>query len=281
MERARSAHPELNVDDSSLRDALRAAVAGSDDPVATLDALRHGDLLLAQAATRGDPRAIALLERDHFGAATAAVTRMLGAAEGDDALQGLREKLLVPRDGVAGKLAEYGGRGSLGAWLKVVAVRHALSWLRARGADATPATEDEILDLPGSLEPEIEILRAHYTPAFKAAFQGALEELGARERTLLRLQFLEGRTVDAIGEIYGVHRATAARWVAGAREALLDRTRQKLAARLGLPVSQLDSIVDLVRSHVEVSLTRMLDGPADALEHAGAPGPSRDSPRRG
>jgi RNA polymerase sigma-70 factor (ECF subfamily) len=170
----------------------------------------------------------------------------------------LREKLFMASADGAPKLGEYAGRGSLAGWLKVVAVRLALTRLRSRRAPDTPTDDEATFELPSPLEPELDLLRAQYSGAFKVAFQSALQELDPRDRELLRLHFLENMTVDQIGASYRVHRATAARWVARARGALLEGTKGRLAARLDVPISQLDSIVDLVRSHVDVSLVRLL-----------------------
>jgi RNA polymerase sigma-70 factor, ECF subfamily len=269
LDQARAAHPDLRIDLESFAAVLGASVAGAAAPGTGLTALHHGDLLLAHAATRGDAVAVARLERDHLGAATAALGRILDASERDDALQALRERLLMSREGAAPKLTEYAGRGSLAGWLKVVAVRLALSRLRSLRRQETPADDEALLDLPAPLEPELEHLRAQYRGEFKAAFQGALQKLDARERNLLRLQFVDDLTVDQIGAIYRVHRATAARWVARARETLFDQTKHNLSARLGLAPSQLTSILDLVRSHVDVSLLRFLDDGADHEGRAG------------
>jgi RNA polymerase sigma-70 factor (ECF subfamily) len=64
--------------------------------------------------------------------------------------------------------------------------------------------------------------------------------------------------VDEIGSLYDVHRATAARWVAAARERLGTRIRDELAAQLKIDVAEVDSIVRLVQSRIDVSLERVL-----------------------
>jgi RNA polymerase sigma-70 factor (ECF subfamily) len=70
--------------------------------------------------------------------------------------------------------------------------------------------------------------------------------------------------VDQIGALFRVHRATAARWVVRAREALFDDTAKRLAEALGVLPEQLTSILDAVRSHVDVSLLRVLGAEAGA-----------------
>ncbi|APR82861.1 putative DNA-binding regulatory protein [Minicystis rosea] len=256
VETARAAHPDLDLDDEAFVRHLGACLAGTSDPWSALDALHLGDLWLACACLRGDPRALARLEADHLGPAIAAVGRIVDAADRDDAVQALRQKLLVADGDTRPRLADYGGRGSLPGWLKVVGARLALSRARRRRDDAIE--DDELLDLPSPLHPELEHMRERYKAELKAAFQDALAALSPRERTLLRLQFLDDLGVDRIGAMYRVHRSTAARWIAQARETLFDGTRQRLAARLGIGTSQLDSILDLVRSHVDLSLQRCL-----------------------
>jgi RNA polymerase sigma-70 factor (ECF subfamily) len=51
-----------------------------------------------------------------------------------------------------------------------------------------------------------------------------------------------------------VHRATAARWLEKARDALEQGTRALLVARLGIGDSSIDSLVAMVRSELHVSL---------------------------
>jgi RNA polymerase sigma-70 factor (ECF subfamily) len=65
-------------------------------------------------------------------------------------------------------------------------------------------------------------------------------------------------TVDILGRLHGVHRATAARWVEAARASVVRAVRRHLRGTLGLGASELDSIVGLVKSGLDVSLTRLL-----------------------
>ncbi len=69
---------------------------------------------------------------------------------------------------------------------------------------------------------------------------------------------VNGWSVDRIGALYGVHRVTASRWVAAAREQLGAAIRSELASRLAISVDEVDSIVRLVQSRVDLSLERLL-----------------------
>jgi RNA polymerase sigma-70 factor (ECF subfamily) len=65
-------------------------------------------------------------------------------------------------------------------------------------------------------------------------------------------------TIDVLAAEHGVHRATAARWLADARTAVHDRTRVELARSLGAATHEADSIIRLVEGRLDVSLDRLL-----------------------
>jgi RNA polymerase sigma-70 factor (ECF subfamily) len=68
----------------------------------------------------------------------------------------------------------------------------------------------------------------------------------------------ERMSIDALGAIYSVDRATAARWLVAARQALVEKTKETLRARLQLSEGECDSLVGLVRSQLDVSILRRL-----------------------
>ena len=90
------------------------------------------------------------------------------------------------------------------------------------------------------------------------ASREAIAELDAEDRTLLRQQIVDQLSIDEIGAAFGVHRATAARWLQRARGALVTATRGRLAARLKLTVDQIDSVIRLVQSQLDASVIRYL-----------------------
>jgi RNA polymerase sigma-70 factor (ECF subfamily) len=55
-----------------------------------------------------------------------------------------------------------------------------------------------------------------------------------------------------------VHRATAARWLTRAREDLFDGTVAELSQRLNLPAPEIDSVIRIIGSQLDASVTRIL-----------------------
>jgi len=171
-----------------------------------------------------------------------------------DVQQTLRARLLVGQ-GEGPSIAAYEGRGKLLSWVLVAALREAV---RLRGKLARePAVEDEALFALAdrgdrqAAAPEKE----RYREAFRAAFRAALADLEPRERNLLRLHVIDEISIDEIGALHGVHRATAARWVESAREAVSLATRRELARALGIDPFEASELMQWVRSRIELSLS--------------------------
>ncbi len=116
-------------------------------------------------------------------------------------------------DGVAPRIASYSGRGALGAWVRVAAVRVGLRLTEQRRAPM-PTIESAL-----STDPELDYVRSRYKSSFSQALTEGLATLSPEERNLLRLHFVDGLTIDGLAPFFGVHRATAARRLADARQA--------------------------------------------------------------
>jgi RNA polymerase sigma-70 factor (ECF subfamily) len=141
--------------------------------------------------------------------------------------------------------------------LRVVAINTARQILRRVGP--APATT-ELVDVvaPVADDAEMAILKTHYREQFRAAFAVALAELLPRDRTLLRQHYLLGLGIGQIAAMYGVHRATAARWIERCTRVLLTTTRRTLATHLRVDRTDVDSILRLVRSKLEISIRAAL-----------------------
>jgi RNA polymerase sigma-70 factor (ECF subfamily) len=178
----------------------------------------------------------------------------------DELRQELREKLLVGTETGGAKLREYRGRGPLGAWARVIALRAAYDRARASTRDEPRTTdEDALVELVDAADqPDIAQLRNQYSVELRAAFLAAARRLDAEERAVLRSHAIDALTIDQIGALYQIHRATAARWVQQAKASLLEALRDELGRRLGREHEACDSVVALVRSRIDLSLERAL-----------------------
>lgn len=230
-----------------------AGVAGLRD---ALDRLHLEELYLACACANGAAGAIAAFEAAYAGDLRAAI-RSIGVQSGDvdDVLQTVFEKLFVGEDA---RITVYDGRGSLYTWLRVIAVRSAVDRLRKHRRDA-PLDEASLPNLADRQpNPELELIRDTYGAELRRALEAAVRDLTTRERNLLRYQVLHRLSIDEISRIYGVHRATAARWLVAARAGLVTAVGRDLRRRLAIGQAQLDSIVRALDTRLDFTLSRIL-----------------------
>lgn len=231
----------------------------AESAVEALERLHLGDLYLACACAQGVPAALAAFEARLLPEVDVALGRMkLPPATVDEVRQQLRQKMLVSTPEAPARLAAYPGTGPLVGWVRAAALWLALDQLRRGAGDAhADDTALPFLVEPGD-DPELAYLKTTYRAEFNAAFAQALTSLAPRQRNVLRLKYLDGLSIDQLGALYGVHRATAARWALSAQEALLAETRRLLTERLRLTHSQLDSVLRLISSQIDVNLSRLL-----------------------
>ncbi len=247
----RAAWPQLAaLEDAAFVTHLAERVSATEP----LEDVEAADLWLACACARGLTLALALFEEHLLPKVTVTIARVdASPAFADDVRQALRQKLFVQ-----GRIADYSGQGPLVSWLRAAAVRTALNQGRPQRRDE--ALEDDVLEaLPAAVpDPELALLHAQHRQAFRAAFAQALRALSTRERMALKLQAIDGLTLERIGEIYGTHKSTVSRWLSHAHEVLLERTRAHLAQALSLESRELESVMRGLRSQLDVSLARLL-----------------------
>ena len=106
-------------------------------------------------------------------------------------------------------------------------------------------------------DPEISLLRERYREQVHAALREAIAQLPERQRNVLRQYYIDGLTIDQLAALYRVDRATTARWVVASRSAVLAGVRTELTAALGASTEEIDSILRLVRSQLELSLRHL------------------------
>ncbi|HEY4119867.1 MAG TPA: hypothetical protein VGM56_18500 [Byssovorax sp.] len=234
----------------------------TDDGAERQAALHIDDLYLACACARGDEPALAAFERAILPEVDAALRRFASTLAPDEIKQLVRHRLFVGGADARPKILEYAGRGRLRTWVRVAATRVALNLAESSARERTfeQGAIEHILGAGG--DPELAYLKRRYGAEFRASFGEAFSALDPRERNLLRYAFGEGLSVDAVGALYGVHRATAARWITKAHATLVEQVQRTMRARLHLDKDEYASILRLIESQIEISFERYLGSPA-------------------
>jgi RNA polymerase sigma-70 factor (ECF subfamily) len=245
---ARDAWPQITGDPTQF--AAYLAERGNVDHVT--------DLYLAWGCANGDPAALAGFEQYVVGHLTAVLAHMRIASDlADEIRQRVRDKVLLGKAGEPPKIVDYSGRGPLKGWLRAVATRTALDALRQQARQ--PTTDDALFqNLPAAFDdPTTAELRRRYAPQFADAFREAFAELDTGDRLLLKRHFADGLTTHQIGTIDRVHRVTVLRRLTRALDKMSARIEDLLGDRLGLTPSELTSVVQAIRSQVELSLSAL------------------------
>lgn len=263
LRRGHAAFPDLRVDDASIARRIARRLS-------SVDSLEHIDaeaLFLAACCEENHPAALRLFEARCGPEIDDAARSLRGDASFSNELrQRVFQHILVGGAAEGPRIAHYAARGPLGAWVRVAAVRMGISLLREERRPGRVSDEDdwaEGLSLPGAGTPELDLIKAQYAREFGKALTRACHALGDRERSMLRMHFADGLNIDHIGDAYGVHRATAARWIARAREELMEKTRMFLQEELKVSPSEWSSLHRLIQSQISISMSALLPPDAD------------------
>ncbi|MBX7080187.1 MAG: sigma-70 family RNA polymerase sigma factor [Nannocystaceae bacterium] len=255
LDRARARWPGLTLDREILATALQGAGLASDAGSVALE-----EFVLAQACAAGDAVAIAAFEREYVALVPRYLARIEPEAEViDEVRQRVRARVLVAEPGRAPRIAEYSGKGPLGAWLRVVARSVHSNLRRDRPAPSASPPSHALLHKAGPpLSPELAALHERYLPTILTAIEAAIASLPPRDRTLFKLHYLDGLALEAIGRMHGVHKATVSRWLAAARQQVQEQVTAALAQAAGTAPADARSLLLLLESQLDVSLARVL-----------------------
>ena len=211
-------------------------------------------LYLAFACGAGDAAALRHLDQLLAAAVESALARRgFSASDRREVAQRLRIRLLAPPP----RILEYAGRGELGAWLRVAALRLALNLRRETVRERALDDHDAELALACTgHDPETMHVAAESRAAFVTAFRTAFKALSARERNILRLHYSDAVELQDLAAAYAVHRVTIGRWIEAARAQLRSAVVQHLVTDLDVAPSEAARLVSTVRG--DVSLRRLL-----------------------
>lgn len=262
LQRAEARHAALALPQERFLPFLQRCLREAAVPSGALESLHVEDVYLACSYGLGIEAARKQVEEEHFTRIKRRLARMQMPPELiADVLQELRCRLVeMVQPDYAGRI--YSGRGSLGGWLQIAALRTA-ERRKQRAQHELPqhdervalAVHDQLLPAP---DPEMEHLIRSYSAAFGTAMTQALAALSSRERNLLRYHFLERLSIDQLATTYSVHRATVARWIARAQQHLADETRTRLLAQIPIAADSIPRLLTLIRSKLNLSLSVVL-----------------------
>ncbi len=256
-----------------LHDAQRAWPSATLDPAEFASYLAHrlppdskwrrlhtSDLYLAAGCTAGLHTSLTAFEAAFFGDLRPVARRVYADVDLDELGQEVRARLFVREAPRPPRIASYDGRGELRSWFRVAVMRTAINRRRAQRNTGVVSVEDELLEavVPRSHSPELEPYKDEYSVAVRNALVSAIGELTVRHRLVLRYSTVDRLSLQDIGTLLGVHKSSAHRQVALARTKLVEAIRRQLESELNVSGKDLESVILLALSRVEVTLSRVL-----------------------
>jgi RNA polymerase sigma-70 factor (ECF subfamily) len=254
---AAAAYPDIAVDEETFCRELDRRV-GHTASAETLAQIHADHVLLAIACEQGNEVAIKRFQADFLPEVDAAGRKVRATpTQIEETRSHLLALLVVGNETRVAALNAYSGRGDLRSYVRVIATRELLRVIEA-GKREVASPDESLLDRLASVtDVQAGYIREEFRPHLDAALRTALANLPDESRALLRYSLIDGWNVDRIAALYGFHRATAARRVAAARDELADAIRTELSTRLVIPRHEVDSVVRLVQSRIDVSLSRL------------------------
>jgi RNA polymerase sigma-70 factor (ECF subfamily) len=218
------------------------------------------DLFLAFACFANVPAAVQLFHKLYDPIVVAAARRFdPSGALADELRQWLAETLFVKGRQATGRIAEYRGRGPLSAWVRTCAKRAALRLAKVNNPEVLmtrDALADEITDV---CDQELTLLKDHYGELFRSELVLALGELPPKDRMLLQLHLVAGLSTTRIAKMYHLNQSSVSRQLQRTAAATFALIKQRIHRRLGVDTAELESLLDLARSHIELTLSSMDD----------------------
>ncbi|CAN5899529.1 hypothetical protein BH11MYX2_BH11MYX2_26020 [soil metagenome] len=248
--------PKVRLSHHEFAAYLAARMGPDDSALEQLTERALEDLYLAFGCSTGDTPAVAAFDHEILRDLPRALRRSdMDPAHLEDTRQHVATKLLATSPP---GIASFAGRGSLRGWVRVIAIRESGRLLDSTKREK-PSSDDALFDaVAHGIVPSQSQMKDAYRTSFRTAFEAALGALSIHDRLLLKQHFLDGLSIDRMAALHDVHRATAARWIAKLLEQLLVDTRARLQVVLNVDATELDSVLRLIQSCLDVSVARAL-----------------------
>lgn len=258
IERAHEALPEVRASPQAW--AVRVqTVCASLEPSSYGDAfsgLDPEEQLLVAALSEGDVGALAVFEESYMPEVDRALRRFsLDADRRAEYRQQACVRMLVGEPPKPPRIQEFHGRGRLRGWIRTVTARLVLNGERdARAHEPVEELLDGLVARPVQMHKHDPRRRAQFQLLLRTSFRA----LSRRERTILRMRYLDSIPATALARVYKVHESTMSRWLSTAREELLSLFEGNAVAELG-GRDQADELIALVESRVDLSLQGLFE----------------------
>ncbi len=235
----------------------------SKDPDASLDSVSTDDVYLVAGVSAGVAGAVdcyrALCRPD----LERVLRRLLPEPERAEMRQELEARLLVGDGSRPAALDRYRGSGGVRAWTRAVATRAVIDARRKRARRPEWVQWASARDPESDGDEELRVALGEHVVTVRAAMEQAFAQLTVRQRNVIRHSLFHGLSIDELGALYGVHRATVARWLQRARTDLSRHMESGFAEEVGASSAEAASLLRALRSRVDVSIRSFL---ASALE---------------
>lgn len=258
IQRAHEALPTVRASPRAWAARVQTLCA-SVDPSSHADAISGADpeeQLLVAALTEGNARAVAVFEASYMPEVDRALRRFsLDADRRAEYRQQACVRMLVGEPPNPPRIHEFHGRGRLRGWIRTVTARLVLNGERdARAHEPVEELLDGLVARP--VQTNKHDPRRH--AQFQALLRTSFRALSRRERTILRMRYLDNIPATALARVYKVHESTMSRWLSSAREQLLSLFEGRAVAELG-GRDQADELIALVESRVDLSLQGLFE----------------------
>lgn len=214
------------------------------------------DLFLAFACFANVPNALQVFQKA-YGHIVTTTARRFDKSGGlnDELWQRLAELLFVGDGNRRPRIVEYRGRGSLSAWVRTCAKRTALRLVRVDNLEMLVTREALAEEISDACDHELALLKSHYGELFRQELLAALTEVSSRDRMLLQLHLVAGLSTTRIARMYHQHQSSISRQLQRAADTIFALVKQRLNSRLGVATAELESLIDLARSNIELTLS--------------------------
>ena len=176
---ARRAWSAIRIEDADFCAYLGERAPADATAIEALGKLRSDELFLCCGCARGNREALRAFDERFLARVNDSVAHLrLAPTSVDEARQQLRIKLLSPSDEAPPRIAQFRGHGSLEGWVRVAAVRTALT---LTAAERLPGPRESLGgEHARAADPELDCLHARYRGVFATALRLSVRDCRTR-----------------------------------------------------------------------------------------------------